>query len=232
MGTRAPLRTLDADASTPLDRPSSIEVRHPLEHVLQLTIAELDLAHRWTREHGVESGGGGGGGGPLARWQGKVIGREADADATGRQVGALWGMIAAPSTKAGRFARQHFANALLEYCERTSRPLDHDEVDWTLAQELAAVLARIASAERAVLVTLGRYCTSSTRWVEAARVVADAHAPPALRAAWDLSAGPGAPGRPRRDPLRPPPDTERAAWGAPLLEHVVGTWELARRART
>lgn len=230
MGVRSASPPTRSSALFDSERPSGVFDRDPREEQLHATLAELALAHLWQRDHDADHTPLGSATGPLARWQGRVIGREADADATGRQVLSLWDMIQHPSTKAGRFARSHFADALVEYCASTSRPLERDDVDWSHARQLADMLARVPSAERSVLTTLARACAPSVTWSEAARVVADAHAPPALCAAWSLTAGLGAPGRPRRDPTRPPPETERVAWGSEVLAAALAAWGRARAA--
>lgn len=228
MGSHSASSTSRSSSATPaLGPPLAVD---PREEQLRAALAELALADLWRRDHDNDFTPLGNASGPLARWQGRVVGREADADATGRQVLSLWDMIQHPSTKAGRFARAHFADALVEYCASTSRSTERDDVDWTRARSLAECLAEVSSAERSVLSTLMRECAPTSTWTEAARIVADAHAPPALRAAWSLAAGPGAPGRPRRDPTRPPPDAERAAWGSDVLAAALGAWQRARSA--
>lgn len=173
-------------------------------------IADVRLALRWRREHSsgvlpraARS--------PLARLQGEASG--ADRDATAAKTAGLWRLVTTPSSKVGRRARAAFVAALVEHCGEGPRE-DGADVDWALARALAARLAALEAPRRRAL-------------------VADACAPPALRASWTgvrRAAGGGEGGRPRVDRLAPPPGAEALAWGERELRAAVDAWAAAGSA--
>lgn len=194
---------------------------------LGAVLAELDLAGRWEaqeRHHGtgpapVRS--------PLASMQAR--GGSGDRPATRVQVAALGRLLTAEG-RLGASARAGFVDALVEHCLETGGgAANDDDAQWVEGRRLALTLRGIPDPEtRRGLRALGRRCTTHATWRDCALVIADELAPPALRAAWDGVAGEGRRGRPRVDPLAPPPDVEREAWGGDVLARLLEAWVAAR----
>lgn len=199
-----------------------------LDAALSLTIADVELALRWDAEE--RAGRRAGPALPRSALSGWVGAGSAARDATDEQTRHLWDVVVAPTTEAGAGMRSTFVDELVRHCEEGAG-LAVDDVDWPHARALAARLAALDPAHRAALRALGRRCSPRSTWDEAAIVVADELAPPALRAAWELVAGPGRPGRPRRDPSQPPPSAERAAWGGDVLRAALEAWARSGEAR-
>lgn len=191
-------------------------------------IADVRLALRWRREHSsgvlpraARS--------PLARLQGEASG--ADRDATAAKTAGLWRLVTTPSSKVGRRARAAFVAALVEHCGEGPRE-DGADVDWALARALARALAALEAPRRRALVAVADD-GGAVAWERAALLVADACAPPALRASWTgvrRAAGGGEGGRPRVDRLAPPPGAEALAWGERELRAAVDAWAAAGSA--
>lgn len=226
-GAAFPRSTPANDADAP---ESHVELVFDLRDVLPeddvgLAIAELELAHRWRVDH--HSVRFGGDRTPLARLQAEADG--ADTDATARQVRDLAKMLAAPTSGVGQRAHGRFMLKFYDHCARAERMADED-VDWELARAMEDRLNTLEPWERAALRALSRRCTARVSWEEAALAVADELAPPALRALWERTARTGLPGRPRRDPLLPPPEAERIAWGGDVLRAALEAWARARHA--
>lgn len=179
-------------------------------------IADVQLALRWRREHQAialtpaRS--------PLARLQGEA----AVSSSSSSSAPDLWRLIASPESRVGRRARAGFVEALVDYCDATSR--DDEEPDWSRARALAARLARLARPHAAVLTTLAHRCRPDVSWSAASLVVADALAPHELRAQWTAPPSTGRAGRPRVDPLAPPPALAAEAWGDQELRAALAAW--------
>jgi len=200
----------DADLDTP--RPAS----------LRAALDALDLAHRYERDHQAADLRGRSQS-PLARMQSEADGSDRDARAS--EVTALMQLLADAKSGAGQRRRARFMELLYRHCERAARVPD-EEVDWAAARVLAARLASLEGTDARVLRTLSARCTSKVSWAEAARIVADEHAPRALRARWSLTQGDtGAAGRPRRDRTQPSVDDERQAMGHFLIMRALVAWE-------
>lgn len=201
--------------------PARTPAREPPALVLSRTIADVELALCWEDEQRAgRRAGPARPRSPLAGWVGQG---SAAREASDGQTALYWDVVTAPTTDAGREFRESFVEALVDHCE-AGAGASNDDVDWPRARELAARLAAVAPPHGAALRALGRRCSPRSTWEEAAIVVADELAPPALRAAWEHVAGPGRPGRPRRDPSQPPPSAERAAWGGDVLRAALEAW--------
>lgn len=209
---------------TPLSaRPDACE---PPALVLPRVLAEVALALRWESDHRAAlRAGPASPRSPLAGWVGQG---SAAREATDDQTSLYWDVVLDPKTDAGQEFRDSFVDALVSHCAEGAGA-SNDDVDWARARTLAARLAALEPTYRHALRALGRRCSPRSEWGEAAIVVADELAPPALRAAWEHVVGPGRPGRPRRDPSQPPPDAERAAWGGDVLRAALAAWEESAR---
>lgn len=189
-------------------------VRYTREDLLALTLGDLALAQRLTRESAAPDA-------PrdvrcsLGGWSGQSSGRS---DATAAQVRLLWSLLTDPH--AGDKSREGFVRLL------AAQPIagDADDFDADRARRATERLARAEGLRHATLVTLGRYCRPTTPWDTAAGVVADQHAPPEVRAYWTTTYRRPQAGRPTRDPSGPPPEVVRLEWGGGLLEEVVRWW--------
>ena len=212
-----------AMASESGERPSA--PAEALGHVL----AELDALGRWEAEHAA-SWGTRPAVSPLARLQSLAACGDAESDATSGQVRRLTDLILSPRSKVGRAARQHFVDALVRYCDETSRP-EREAVDPAAGAAVSARLRRFIDDPRTsmhaqVLLVLRRAATPRTTWDEASRLVADMLAPAALRAAWSARVTAVTPGRPRIDPTTPSPAVARLAWGEVRLRAAIDAWEV------
>lgn len=215
------VRASDVAASSPdIDHDADDDVPRPAS--LRAALDALDLAHRYERESEA-TGARGPSMSPLARMQSEADG--SDRDARESEVAALMRLLTDARTDAGQRRQARFMSLLYQHCERAARVPDAD-VNWAEARILAARLAALDTGHARVLRTLAARCTSQVSWEEASRVVADEHAPLALRAAWSLRAGDGAgPGRPRRDRTQPSADDERLAVGHALIARALTAWE-------
>lgn len=210
----------DTDTDIDLDTPRPASLRAALD--------ALDLAHRYERDHQAADLRGRSLS-PLARMQSEADGSDRDARAS--EVVALLELLSDAKSGAGQRRRARFMDMLYRHCERAARVPDED-VDWSAARVLAARLASLEGIDARVLRTLSARCTSQVSWGEAARIVAEEHAPRALRARWSLSMTEGAgPGRPRRDRTQPDADDERLAVGHLLISRALVAWEASRSAR-
>lgn len=201
----------------PSDRVSDLEVRPrerrhaPLAEVLeavslaQAIHAENDVAPR----AGLS---------PIAKAQGRAA--LASADASEGTTGRLWRLITEPAGRVGRDRRGGFVDALVRYCDATSRP-DTEEIDWTAAKRFEAQLDRVDAESRRVLTALARRCRPSVAWDAAALVVADELAPRELRARWTTTRS--------ASRAAPPPELEALAWGEDALTSALVAWTLATR---
>jgi len=214
------------DDATELFEPPLADPYASARRAFGTVLADLALVRRFLAQsaHGIVVGA------PrstLAALQGRAGG--ASRDASEHQVAQLLSVL---QREGADRLRRTFVDALTRYCEETSRP-DETEVDWTHARACATRLHGLARrGESRVLEVLASELVPGATWEAAARVVADACAPPALRAAWSAreAAERGIVGRPRRDVTAPPVDAERAAWGEPRVAAAVAVWTSAARA--
>lgn len=208
--------------------PDNDDTELPRPASLRAALDALDLAHRWEREsHASDVRGRSLS--PLARMQSEADGSDRDARAS--EVTALMRLLTDARTDAGQRRQARFMSLLYQHCERAARVPDED-VDWSAARKLAARLGSLEGVHARVLRTLSARCTSQVSWGEAARIVADEHAPRALRAAWSLCAREvGRPGRPRRDRTQPAADDERLAVGHALITRALDAWEASSTSR-
>lgn len=183
-------------------------------------IPDVALALRWRREQatGAELPRATS---PLARLQGRSSG--ADEDASASTTGQLWRLVRSPGSKVGRKAREGFVDALVRFCDETSRPPE-EEPDWRRARVLAEQLGRLEAEHRAALVALARRSGPAVGWDVACLVVADECAPPALRATWTQVRRAAGVGRPRVDRTEPPPEAVALAWGRERLTAALAAW--------
>lgn len=181
---------------------------------------EVELARRYAAQSSYAPGQTS----PLARLQGYATGLPRDASS--HQVLSRWGLLHLEGAAGDRF-RDDFRAFLVRWLERRVRA--DGEVDWDHAARCWERLRRLIAADgetaRVLVVVVGELAADAS-WEAASRVVADACAPRALRAAWSArEAGErGLVGRPRRDVTAPPVDVERAAWGEVRLAVAVRVW--------
>lgn len=209
------------------DAPSEVRSVSPVAGLPALAdaLGELALATQWEDAERARYGCTVGAvRNPLVRLQGDADGAERDASA--RDVGALWQRFTTPRGKKDEEMRERLYVRLVS----AAAPASLDELDFATARFHARRLASLPGHFAAGLRALGRYCSVTSSWADAARVLADAVAPPELRQAWELTvAAPEArrPGRPRRDVTEPPPAAERVEYGAELLPAYLRAWARA-----
>jgi hypothetical protein len=210
-----------ADESGERPSPPAEALGHLLAELAALARWEAEQSASWAPRPPVS---------PLARLQGLAACGDAETDATSGQVRRLSDLILSPRSKVGRTARANFVDALVRYCDETSRP-ERDAVDPAAGAAVSAKLRRFAddprTAEHAqVLLVLHRAATPRTTWDEASRLVADMLAPAALRAAWSARVTAVTPGRPRIDPTAPAAALWCLAWGEARLSAAIDAWEV------
>ncbi len=155
---------------------------------------------------------------PIAKAQGRT--ELSTSDASAGTTARLWRLVTEPAGRVGRDRRAGFVDALVRYCDATSRP-DTDEIDWTAARRFEEQLGRLDAESRRTLATVARRCRPSVSWDAAALVVADELAPRALRDRWTTTRS--------ASRAAPPPELEALAWGEDVLTSALIAWTLATR---